>query len=421
MAAPDNGLRNIMDARTPFSLVESDDIADIQISDQYQDMKFRVFEVTLEYLDRRGVTGDAIHHGLLLDEIARSIAIVVESRGLALNSAERRQMITDVANEILGFGPLQPLLDDPAVDDVIVNGPLSVYAERRGELERVATRFRDAPHLMNVIQRIVAPIGRRVDEANPYVDGRLADGTRINVVIPPVALDGPHISIRKFKSVPLTGENLVQNGTASPDGLRLLTDAVRERRNILISGGTGSGKTTLLNALSSYIGPKERIVTIEDTAELRLQMPHVVRLETRMASSDGGREVSARDLLRNALRMRPDRIILGEVRSHEAIEVLQAMGTGHDGSMATIHANGPADALERLEMLVGLYGFSTDLNSVRRFIVSAVDMVVQMTRAAAGRRTISSVVEIVGLEGSRYAMREIYRGPDQSGRKGAQP
>jgi pilus assembly protein CpaF len=272
-----------------------------------------------------------------------------------------------------------------------------------------------------VIQRIVAPIGRRVDEANPYVDGRLADGTRINVVIPPVALDGPHISIRKFKSVPLTGENLVQNGTASPDGLRLLTDAVRERRNILISGGTGSGKTTLLNALSSYIGPKERIVTIEDTAELRLQMPHVVRLETRMASSDGGREVSARDLLRNALRMRPDRIILGEVRSHEAIEVLQAMGTGHDGSMATIHANGPADALERLEMLVGLYGFSTDLNSVRRFIVSAVDMVVQMTRAAAGRRTISSVVEIVGLEGSRYAMREIYRGPDQSGRKGAQP
>jgi pilus assembly protein CpaF len=319
------------------------------------------------------------------------------------------------------LGPLQHLLDYPAVDVVIVNGPLSIYAERRGDLERVATRFRDAPHLMNVIQRIVAPIGRRVDEANPYVDGRLADGTRINVVIPPVALDGPHISIRKFKSVPLTGENLVQNGTTSPDGLRLLTDAVRARRNILISGGTGSGKTTLLNVLSSYIGPKERIVTIEDTAELRLQMPHVVRLETRMASSDGGREVSARDLLRNALRMRPDRIILGEVRSHEAIEVLQAMGTGHDGSMATIHANGPADALERLEMLVGLYGFSTDLNSVRRFIVSAVDMVVQMTRAAAGRRTISSVVEIVGLEGSRYAMREIYRGPDQCGRKGAQP
>jgi pilus assembly protein CpaF len=289
--------------------------------------------------------------------------------------------------------------------------------ERRGELEKTTARFRDPGHLINIIQRIIAPIGRRVDESNPYVDGRLPDGSRVNVVIPPVALDGPHISIRKFRNIPLTGDAMVQNGTLSPDALRYLAAAVRARRNILISGGTGSGKTTLLNALSSYVGPKERIVTIEDTAELRLQMPHVVRLETRPASIEGVREISARDLLRNALRMRPDRIILGEVRSHEAIEVLQAMGTGHDGSMATIHANGTADALERLEMLMGLYGFSSDLQSVRRFIVSAVDIVVQTARGPTGRRSVSNIVEITGIEGNHYTQREIHAGPELAARK----
>ncbi|HEY4266488.1 MAG TPA: CpaF family protein, partial [Micropepsaceae bacterium] len=365
----------------------------------------------------RGVTGDTIQHSALLDEIARAISIVVGSRGLALNTPERSQLILDVVNEITGFGPLQPLLDDPTVDDVIVNGPRTIYAERNGELEPVTTRFRNLDHLMNVIQRIVAPIGRRVDESSPYVDGRLPDGSRINVVIPPVALDGPHISIRKFRAVPFTGEDLVHNGSLGPEGLRFLSGAVRARRNILISGGTGSGKTTLLNVLSSYVGNKERIVTIEDTAELQLQMAHVVRMETRAATVDGAREITARDLVRNALRMRPDRIILGEVRSHEAIEVLQAMGTGHDGSMATIHANGTADALERLEMLVGLHGFSSDLRAVRRFIVSAVDIVVQTMRGAGGRRTVSSVVEITGLEGSHYAQREVYRGPEQVERK----
>ncbi len=405
-----------MNLMQPYAAV-SDSRDDILVSDQYQEMKFRVFEVTLEYLDRQGVTGDTIQHSALLDEIARAISIVLGSRGLALNTPERSQLILDVVNEITGFGPLQPLLDDPSVDDVIVNGPRTVYVERNGELEPVATRFRNLDHLMNVIQRIVAPIGRRVDESNPYVDGRLPDGSRLNVVIPPVALDGPHVSIRKFRDVPFTGEDLVRNGTFTAEGLRYLSGAVRARRNILISGGTGSGKTTLLNVMSSYAGPKERIVTIEDTAELRLQMAHVVRMETRTATIDGAREISARDLLRNALRMRPDRIILGEVRSHEAIEVLQAMGTGHDGSMATIHANGTADALERLEMLVGLHGFSSDLRAVRRFIVSAVDIVVQTMRGPSGRRTVSSVVEIAGLEGSHYAQREVYRGPEQAERK----
>jgi pilus assembly protein CpaF len=408
-----------MHTLAPYTQSEHDRSGDIQITDEYQDMKFRVFDVTLEYLDRQGVTGDTVQHVTLLDEVARAIPIVLGSRGVALNTQERTHLILDVVNEIVGYGPLQPLLDDPNVDDVIVNGPLNIYAERKGQLEPVRTRFRDLSHLMNVIQRIVAPIGRRVDESTPYVDGRLPDGSRINVIIPPVALDGPHVSIRKFKRVPFSGEDLVQNGTLTAQGLTYLSEAVRRRRNILISGGTGSGKTTLLNVLSSYVGRKERIVTIEDTAELQLQMPHVVRLETRAASTDGGREVSARDLLRNALRMRPDRIILGEVRSHEAIEVLQAMGTGHDGSMATIHANGTADALERLEMLVGLHGFSNDLQSVRRFIVSAVDIVVQMTRGAGGRRSLSSVIEIAGLEGTHYAQREVYRDPEQNERKGS--
>jgi pilus assembly protein CpaF len=406
-----------MNMLMPYAMAEAGTGDNIQVSDDYQDIKFRVFEVTLEYLDRKGVTGDTIQRAALLDEVARAIAIVLGSRGLALNTAERALLILDVVNEITGFGPLQPLLDDPSVDDVIVNGPRTIYVERKGELEPVAARFRDMDHLMNVIQRIVAPIGRRVDETNPYVDGRLPDGSRLNVVIPPVALDGAHISIRKFRNVPFTGEDLVRNGTLTQDGLRYLSGAVRARRNILIAGGTGSGKTTLLNVLSSYVGAKERVVTIEDTAELRLQMPHVVRMETRAATIEGAREISARDLLRNALRMRPDRIILGEVRSHEAIEVLQAMGTGHDGSMATIHANGTTDALERLEMLVGLQGFASDLRSVRRFIVSAVDIVVQTMRGAHGRRTVSGIVEIVGLEGSHYSQREIYRGPEQAERK----
>ncbi|HEU4550011.1 MAG TPA: CpaF family protein [Rhizomicrobium sp.] len=407
-----------MNSLAPHAFPAKSGSDDVMISDRYQEIKFRVFDVTLEYLERQGITGEAIQHSTLLDEIARSISIVLGARGLALNSGERTQLILDVANEVVGFGPLQPLLDDPAIDDVIVNGPTCIYVERRGELEPARARFRDAAHLMNVIQRIVAPIGRRVDETTPFVDGRLPDGSRVNVVIPPVALDGPHVSIRKFKSVPLTGERMVENGTLSAGALRYLSDAVRARRNILISGGTGSGKTTLLNALSSYVGEKERIVTIEDTAELQLQMRHVVRLETRPASIDGAREVTARDLLRNALRMRPDRIILGEVRSHEAIEVLQAMGTGHDGSMATIHANGTSDALERLEMLMGLYGFSSDLNSVRRFVVSAVDIVVQTMRAADGRRSVAGIVEIAGIEGGHYMQREVYSGAEQLMRKG---
>ncbi len=388
---------------------------EIGVSDRYQQIKFRVFELTLEYLEQQGMQGESIPRAVLQDEIARAISVILMSRGLALNLKERAQLIEDVQNEIVGFGPLEPLLNDIEVDDIIVNGPNKIYVERHGELEPVAARFRDTTHLMNVIQRIVSPIGRRVDESSPYVDGRLPDGSRVNVIIPPVALDGPILSIRKFKRTPLMGEDLVRGGTMSAETLKFLADAVRGKRNILICGGTGTGKTTLLNVLSSYIGPKERLVTIEDAAELQLQQSHVVRLETRPASLDGASEVSSRDLLRNVLRMRPDRIILGEVRSSEAIEMLQAMGTGHDGSMATIHSNGPRDALERLEMLIGLHGFASELQAVRRFIAGAIDLVVHVQRQTGGLRRIGSVSELVGMEGPTYSMREIFQADEAAG------
>jgi pilus assembly protein CpaF len=403
----------------PYMLSGRSTVSDIGISDSYQEMKFRVFDLTLEYLDQQDVEGETMPLAALQDEIARAISVVLLSRGIALNMRERAQLIEDVQNEIVGFGPLEPLLKDPTVDDIIVNGPASIYVERFGELEPVQTRFRDTTHLMNIIQRIVSPIGRRVDEGTPYVDGRLPDGSRVNVIIPPVALDGPILSIRKFKQIPLSGDDMVRNGTMTPEVLKYLSTAVREKKNMLICGGTGSGKTTLLNVLSSYIGAKERLVTIEDAAELRLQQAHVVRLETRPASPDGVADVTARDLLRNVLRMRPDRIILGEVRSSEAIEMLQAMGTGHDGSMATLHANSPRDALERLEMLIGLHGFSADLQAVRRFISGAADIVLHLARQPDGKRKVLSVCEVVGMEGPAYALREIFTQVDEPNKKRA--
>jgi len=403
----------------PYMLSGRNTVSDIGVSDSYQEMKFRVFDLTLEYLDQQDVEGETMPLAALQDEIARAISVVLLSRGIALNMRERAQLIEDVQNEIVGFGPLEPLLKDPTVDDIIVNGPASIYVERFGELEPVQTRFRDTTHLMNIIQRIVSPIGRRVDEGTPYVDGRLPDGSRVNVIIPPVALDGPILSIRKFKQIPLSGDDMVRNGTMTPEVLKYLSTAVREKKNMLICGGTGSGKTTLLNVLSSYIGAKERLVTIEDAAELRLQQAHVVRLETRPASPDGVSDVTARDLLRNVLRMRPDRIILGEVRSSEAIEMLQAMGTGHDGSMATLHANSPRDALERLEMLIGLHGFSADLQAVRRFISGAIDIVLHLARQPDGKRKVLSVCEVVGMEGPAYALREIFTQVDEPNKKRA--
>jgi pilus assembly protein CpaF len=325
-----------------------------------------------------------------------------------MNAGERAMLAEDVQNEIGGLGPLEPLLADPAVDDVVVNGARRVYVERAGLLSPAPVRFRDDAHLMAVIQRIVSPIGRRVDEATPYVDARLADGSRVNIVIPPVALDGPLLSIRKFRRTPMSAEDYVRSGALTDEMLGFLRDAVRSRLNIVICGGTGSGKTTLLNMLSGFIPDTERLVTIEDAAELQLRQSHVARMETRPATLEGGREISARDLTRNALRMRPDRIILGEVRGAEAVEMLQAMSTGHDGSMATIHANSNRDVFSRLEMLLGFGGLNGDAGSIRRYLARSIQLLIQVQRLENGRRRIVSIAEVTGVEGESYSLNELY-------------
>lgn len=379
-----------------------------RMSDSYQFAKAQTCAQLIEQLEARGETAETLGPRALREEIEQMIAARSRRGQLALNSAERLLLIEDVEDEVAGMGPLAPLLRDAGVDDIIVNGPGHIYAERGGLLEKVETRFRDDAHLMNIIQRIVGPIGRRVDEASPYVDARLADGSRVNIVIPPVALDGPTLSIRKFRLQSMTIEDCVAGQVMSADMAAYLSAAVRSRLNILICGGTGAGKTTLLNMLSTFIGDRERLITIEDAAELQLRQSHVVRLETRPPTVDGSREVSSRELVRNALRMRPDRIILGEVRGVEAVEMLQAMSTGHDGSMATLHGNSPRDAFARLEMLLGFAGVQSDVRAIRRFIANSVHVVVQLQRLSNGSRRVMSVSEVTGLEGDAYSLNELF-------------
>ena len=375
-----------------------------------QRLKFSAYEATLEGLEAKKLTVDRISGGMLRDEIARSLEVVIAVEGVTLGVTQRAKLIEEVEYEFTGLGPIQPFLDDSSIDDIIVNGHKTIYVERKGELEERPSRFRDDVHLMNIIQRIVGPIGRRVDESSPYVDARLPDGSRVNVIIPPVALDGPMLSIRKFREQPFKASELVHLEMLSREMLGFLASAVNSRLNVLICGGTGSGKTTLLNALSSFIGKKERVVTIEDTAEIRLQQRHVVRLETRPRSPDNpAAEISARDLMRNALRMRPDRIILGEVRGTEAIDMLQAMGTGHHGSMATIHANNPRESLDRLEILVGLGEMRADARTLRRYIANSIQIVIQAQRMTGGKRRVVSIVEVTGVEGDAYTLNELYR------------
>lgn len=379
-----------------------------RMSDSYQSVKALTCAQVIEHLETQGMTAELLEERGLRYEIEQVISSRSRRGQLALNSAERLLLIEDVVDEVIGLGPLAPLLRDPSIDDIIVNGASTIYTERAGMLSRVDTRFRDDAHLMNIIQRIVGPIGRRVDEAAPFVDARLADGSRVNIVIPPIALDGPLISIRKFRQQKLSMEDCVAGGSMSPQMAAYLSSAVSSRLNVLICGGTGAGKSTLLNVLSSCISNTERLVTIEDAAELQLRQDHVVRLETRPPNVDGSREVGARDLLRNALRMRPDRIILGEVRGVEAVEMLQAMSTGHDGSMATIHGNTPRDALSRLEMLLGFAGQQNDVRAVRRFVANSIHVIVNIQRLSNGSRRITSVAEVTGIEGDTFSLNELF-------------
>jgi pilus assembly protein CpaF len=340
--------------------------------------------------------------------IAKVVQDLVAQEQLPLNVGERELLVRQVVDEIFGLGPLEPLMQDDDVADILVNTYDQVYIERHGKLSRTDVRFQDDKHLLQVIDRIVSAVGRRIDDSSPMVDARLPDGSRVNAIIPPLAIDGPHLSIRKFKRDALSGEDLLAKNSVSKPMLDLLNGIVRARLNVLISGGTGAGKTTLLNILSSFIPEDERIVTIEDSAELQLRQPHVVRLETRSANIEGEGEVPQRMLLINSLRMRPDRIVMGECRGAEAIDMLQAMNTGHDGSLTTLHANAPRDALSRLETMVSMANLNLPDKGVRQQISSAIDVIVQVSRLTDGSRKIVSIYEVVGMEGDVITMQEIF-------------
>ncbi|MCW6528732.1 CpaF family protein [Sphingomonas sp. MMSM20] len=352
-------------------------------------------------------------------EVTGIISDILAANSEALNRVERTTLTNDVLDELLGLGPLEPLLKDESITDILVNGCNSVFVERFGLLEKTATRFQDERHLLRIIQKIVSAVGRRVDESSPFVDARLADGSRVNAIIPPLAIDGALLSIRKFSKKPISMARMIELGTMPEAMAPLLQAIVGASRNIVISGGTGSGKTTLLNALSSYIDGRERIVTIEDSAELQLQQEHVARLETRPPNIEGKGEVTQRDLVKNALRMRPDRIILGECRAGETFDMLQAMNTGHEGSMTTVHANTPRDALSRIEQMIGMSGIDMPVSSARAQIASAINVVVQVARLSDGKRKIVSLSELTGMEGEVITMQEIFRfrstGRDEQG------
>ena len=339
---------------------------------------------------------------------------------IQLNFVEQRELVASLVADMLGLGPLEPLLADESVSDIMVNGPKQIYVERRGKLELTDVTFRDDQHLMNVCTKIVTRVGRRIDESAPLVDARLPDGSRVNIIIPPLAIDGASISIRKFSKKSITLDTMATNSSISPAMATVLKIAARARLNILVSGGTGSGKTTLLNALSRMIDRAERVVTIEDAAELQLQQPHVVRLETRTANLEGTGEITMRALLKNALRMRPDRIIIGECRGEEALDMLQAMNTGHDGSMSTIHANNPREALTRLENMIGMTGINLSSKAMRTQIASAVHLICQVNRMRDGQRRVTQITEVVGMEGDVVTTQDLftyqYEGESADGR-----
>ena len=378
----------------------------VSVDADYYKLKAKLHKDLLGRVDLKVL--NAMPADQLRDELGRLIETMLVESGVALNAGDRKKITQDIQNEVTGLGPLEPLLNDPTVSDILVNGPKQVYVERRGKLELTDIVFSDTDHLMKIIDKIVSRVGRRVDESSPMVDARLPDGSRVNAIIPPLALDGPILSIRRFAVIPLTLDDLIRGKTVTPELAALLVGMVKAKLNILISGGTGTGKTTTLNVMSAAIPANERIVTIEDAAELRLQQPHVVRLETRPSNLEGRGEVNQRALVRNSLRMRPERIIVGEVRGVEVLDMLQAMNTGHEGSMATVHANTPRDALTRLENMAGMGGMSIPSKIMRQQISSAISVVIQIARLTDGRRKLVSVQEVVGTEGDIITMQEIY-------------
>uniref|UniRef100_A0A7C5ANF2 CpaF family protein n=1 Tax=Desulfobacca acetoxidans TaxID=60893 RepID=A0A7C5ANF2_9BACT len=374
--------------------------------DTFNELKAKIHFRLLNLLDLARLS--EADETLLAEDLRRGIEIILAEEGLALTLPERERLCKEIRDELLGYGPLEPLLKDPTINDILVNGYNQVYVERRGKLEKSPVRFTDNAHLLKIIEKIASGVGRRIDESCPMVDARLPDGSRVNAIIPPLALDGPALSIRKFAKDPIRVHNLIELGSITPEIAQVLEGMVRARLNILISGGTGTGKTTFLNVLSSFIPNDERIITIEDSAELQLQQEHVVRLETRPPNLEGMGEITQRDLVRNALRMRPERIILGEVRQGEALDMLQAMNTGHDGSLATIHANSPRDALTRLETMVSMAGLNIPDRAIRHQIASAIHVVIQLARLSDGSRKMMGLHEIVGMEGDMITMQEIF-------------
>ena len=391
---------------------------DLYANQAFQEIKARVHRAIITKMDLTKLnllTPDRIHA-----EVSKLAEDLLLAENLPLTTAERDRIVSDVHHELFGLGPLEPLLADGTISDILVNSYANIYIERRGKLEKTSITFKDDEHLMRVIERIVSTVGRRIDEAQPMVDARLRDGSRVNAIIPPLAIDGPTLSIRRFGTDPLKMHKLIELGALTKEIAILFEMCVRARLNIIISGGTGAGKTTLLNALSAYIPHDERIVTIEDSAELQLQQPHVVRLETRPSNIEGKGEITQRDLVKNALRMRPDRIVVGEVRTGEAIDMLQAMNTGHDGSLTTIHANTPRDSLSRLETMIQMTGMRLSDKAMRQQIASAVNVVIQVARLTDGTRRVVSISEITGMEGETITTQEIFQfertGIDPSGK-----
>ena len=381
-------------------------VAEARAQDTYHELKQMIHRQLIDRLDLASL--ENVDNEFLQQQVDRVVRTLLKEQDLRLSPTDEERLVKEIRDETFGLGPIEPLLHDPEVSDILVNTYRQVFVERRGKLELTNVTFRDDQHLRVIIDRIVSRVGRRVDEASPYVDARLPDGSRVNAIIPPLAIDGPLLSIRRFAVKALTMQDFISFNTISEPMAMVLQGVVKARLNVLISGGTGSGKTTTLNIMSGFIPPDERIVTIEDSAELQLQQPHVVRLETRPPNIEGKGQVAARDLVRNALRMRPDRIVVGEVRGEEVLDMLQAMNTGHDGSLTTLHANSSRDALTRLETLMQMSGISLPDKAMREQISSAIDVIVQVSRLSDGKRKIMAISEITGMEGNVVTMQDVF-------------